>query len=1122
MKNDRDAGELLAAIAKRAYKSLPPSRSSYKRKDAMFARSMASLIMKKARSTGDEPVDLATFAATIEARLKGLRDVQDLLKVARGPKEMLHESHLVDAVPVGEGPPVSQTPLSLLDDPKTFIVRSDEIFDMVAFDGWTPKERTEEDYVVIDALVIDETMHVTFHAVSDFILGIRRIRMKFGEGGIGSWPADYDPRPLYRKFLQVVDIALLDDESEEPQQEETDEDVGDPFVEIAEEALASPACSASIGRMCARHPLLASLYQETRPIIEQGNLETRDFFDDGVPEGMVDHFSIRYFLWRLNKVAPAMRRSFNRAGPTARQQMKDTIGTRLSRPAYQRMGVYSAAARMLLHIRNAMEEGRASYDEYRNATREGDPDITGHRCEAGIIVIKDRALFEMASVGQVIPTRTRREVPIIVLYQREGADYRALVVQMDAGEINLADWRTISVEAADTDDALTWYLRDLIAVSDTAEVLPATPVEAIEAVEVAPDVVVVDVTAPISNDAMPVVDPTLPEPADEQEAAEIRLDLGDEIEAPPAIGRAATLPLRPVCRVIVTPDNHGQARSVIDRWFDTRGRQMGAAIVEERRGEGAWVLTQRSDMTEDADLWTVSVTTDGNRIDVTVSTTTEGHVTPRLPRLLRELAEFPGIKGLDGPLSHKAIPIVTRSRLASFMRRATDPDRTLPILLMSSDDNGRHLADPDRVAAQAIGAMHVYSIAPSLTRQLSEAWGRGLAAHSGAARLYQPDFDPAVDSSFRHPLYLPGVGSDDQIDRLVNRETEATLRRYDQATSGHADLDSLGASDAPSATDQQQSPEDQEQSVGVEEPVPDDDSAQLALPEMLPEIDDVVALPAEADDETTVMEQAEEVLQPALPAEAPGAVADHGAIERMFGMILARMDRFEAQLAHSAAPAAANDDLAAAAQIASLRNELAVERRNASELLAIAEEERDEAMNEREKLRNALEALRRTSPASSMGTQPYPDSLADLEPWADQHLVGRVVILPRAYRAMRRVKYKDMERLCRTLELLSGPYIDMKQGVAGAKDAWEEGLKQLRLDIKKQSLNGASANEGEYYFRYQGEKLLLDRHIRGVEKRHNDEAHLLRIYFHYHSDPRTGAGRVLIGHMPTHLTTSDS
>jgi hypothetical protein len=130
-----------------------------------------------------------------------------------------------------------------------------------------------------------------------------------------------------------------------------------------------------------------------------------------------------------------------------------------------------------------------------------------------------------------------------------------------------------------------------------------------------------------------------------------------------------------------------------------------------------------------------------------------------------------------------------------------------------------------------------------------------------------------------------------------------------------------------------------------------------------------------------------------------------------------------------------------------------------------------------------------------------------------------VVVTTKAYRAMRKVRYSDMERLCRALALLDGPYTDMRAGIAGARDRWLEGLKELRLDNKKQSEMGKGVREGaEYSFTHDGFSWDMDWHLRGLERVHNEHARLLRIYYAYDEEK----GRVLIGHMPTHLHTVDS
>src|SRR3546814_16090410 len=96
------------------------------------------------------------------------------------------------------------------------------------------------------------------------------------------------------------------------------------------------------------------------------------------------------------------------------------------------------------------------------------------------------------------------------------------------------------------------------------------------------------------------------------------------------------------------------------------------------------------------------------------------------------------------------------------------------------------------------------------------------------------------------------------------------------------------------------------------------------------------------------------------------------------------------------------------------------------ELIKIAEQERAEAIAEAASLRAALQArAKAVEPVNAPIT--FPTSLAELEPWAARHLVGRVYLLPRAYRAMRKSIYTDTERACRALLLLAGPYPDARQ-----------------------------------------------------------------------------------------------
>jgi hypothetical protein len=204
------------------------------------------------------------------------------------------------------------------------------------------------------------------------------------------------------------------------------------------------------------------------------------------------------------------------------------------------------------------------------------------------------------------------------------------------------------------------------------------------------------------------------------------------------------------------------------------------------------------------------------------------------------------------------------------------------------------------------------------------------------------------------------------------------------------------------------------------------------------------------------------------------------------------------------------------AEIARLREELRIERESSVQLLDESDAARQAAVLEVDALRQALNERRRAATATS--GQQYPEDLSGLGDWLDRNVLPNVVITSKAWRNMRNVDYRDMERLCETLKLLDGAYIDMRAGEEGAREAWQEGLQKLRLEDKKQTRMGRSAREGDYKFTHEGEPYVVERHLRGNESLHNDHSRLLRIYYTYD----TNRARVLIGSMPRHAHTRDS
>lgn len=182
----------------------------------------------------------------------------------------------------------------------------------------------------------------------------------------------------------------------------------------------------------------------------------------------------------------------------------------------------------------------------------------------------------------------------------------------------------------------------------------------------------------------------------------------------------------------------------------------------------------------------------------------------------------------------------------------------------------------------------------------------------------------------------------------------------------------------------------------------------------------------------------------------------------------------------------------------------------------------EEMKDEMRRLRAALETQRSASVARGVQPRPYPQHMSEVREWFDATLSGRIHIVSKAWKSMRKSSNEypahAVERMCRALELLAGPGLDMHCGDQSAKERWISGLQELRLD---QSYDNTSTSgpvgKTERTVTYQGEKLFMNRHLRGTESGHNDRD-LLRIYYLHHAE----TNQIVVGHLPSHLTTAAS
>lgn len=151
-----------------------------------------------------------------------------------------------------------------------------------------------------------------------------------------------------------------------------------------------------------------------------------------------------------------------------------------------------------------------------------------------------------------------------------------------------------------------------------------------------------------------------------------------------------------------------------------------------------------------------------------------------------------------------------------------------------------------------------------------------------------------------------------------------------------------------------------------------------------------------------------------------------------------------------------------------------------------------------------------TGPAAE-APQPGRDwRLKELGEWAALNS-ERIVILPRAIAAARKSVYEDEACVFAALEVLAGPYREVKASQAPREKARSE-LATLGISMGG-SVDPAYAGD-EYYVRWSGRRRFLDQHLKKGTSR--DPRFSLRIYYTWDDE----LGKCVVGWLPTHLTNS--
>ena len=237
----------------------------------------------------------------------------------------------------------------------------------------------------------------------------------------------------------------------------------------------------------------------------------------------------------------------------------------------------------------------------------------------------------------------------------------------------------------------------------------------------------------------------------------------------------------------------------------------------------------------------------------------------------------------------------------------------------------------------------------------------------------------------------------------------------------------------------------------------------------------------------------------------------------------ARILAAELEMAHAAHLANAPErELAMQNHIAALQRKLqTAEDENADWLTELenATAEAEYYKQENAALRLRLDALRahliRQNGESPDAELPIPNSYKEMSEWVKEHLAGRLILHPRAERALSKAEYTEVGMVYRALLILANEYRDSRMGV-GTDEAFRDVLAQYGMNFSGSIDKSRAGQEGEaYYVKYpigSSQRVFLQFHI--VRGNSREDRYCMRIYFFWDED----TNQVVVGWLPSHLS----
>ena len=209
------------------------------------------------------------------------------------------------------------------------------------------------------------------------------------------------------------------------------------------------------------------------------------------------------------------------------------------------------------------------------------------------------------------------------------------------------------------------------------------------------------------------------------------------------------------------------------------------------------------------------------------------------------------------------------------------------------------------------------------------------------------------------------------------------------------------------------------------------------------------------------------------------------------------------------------------------------QRQDDDALVVMAEDERDQALKEREqalegssqrkaqywRLQNRIKDLEKKLNEVGHSTRPeIPNNLDDFERWCGENLSGFVEVHKRAFRGIKDSLYGDPSLIFKALLVLRDYYVPMRQrreGDDNLKKRFEEECQELGIMEAPSIDKSRQGEEGDTYcVKYLDETRFMDRHLKN-KGNSRDPSRCFRLYFFWDDEN----GQVVVGWLPSHLST---